>query len=100
MFRFSLSGKILFFVLLADCIITALSIYLGLAVERNPFVEVLLRRGIWFFVIVKIGISIGLVSALEAIKYKWPNRAWLVTISQWIAIFGYAFLYICANLVF
>jgi len=68
--KVSFEGKILLLLNLADALHTALLIEIGLAVEFNPLMRLLLRYGTLTFVAGKIAMVSALVLLLELLKSR------------------------------
>lgn len=83
--KVSFEGMILLWVNFADTLLTALLIRLGLAVEANPIMRLLLQHGIPTFITSKIAIVGTSVLALELLRSR-ERHARLVRFSQWVAI--------------
>lgn len=94
--KVSFEGKILLLVNFADIIHTAFSIQLGLAVEFNPAMKLLLKHGIPAFITWKIVIVGTLILALELLRNTGTNNR-LVRLSQWVAIIAYPSAILLAN---
>ena len=91
----SLETKILLLISIADCFITVFLISNGLAIELNPFFNWILKWGILEFIILKIGISVSLILALEL--FRKGQRVKFVKTGQRIAIFGYLMMIFIPN---
>jgi len=83
--KVSFEAKILFGVNFADSLLTAFLIQLGLALELNPVMRMLLKHGIPTFVASKIAIVGASVLALELLRSR-GTHARLVRFSQWVAV--------------
>lgn len=83
--KVSFEGMILLGINFADTLLTALLIRLGLAVELNPVMRLLLKHGIPTFITSKIAIVGTSVLALELLRTR-RRHARLVRFSQWVAI--------------
>jgi len=94
--KISLEGKILLVIMLIDCIITIELVHLGIAKEFHPLFDWALKQGFMIFILVKLGISVPLILALEFLrKGKWRS---FVRKGQWTAIIGYPVMIILLNI--
>lgn len=94
----SLEGKILLAVMLFDCVITLLSVQLGIAIEFNPIMGFFLGQGVVVFVLAKILASVSLVLAFEGLRSVYPEKVRRVRVGQWIAIIVCPFMIVFPNL--
>ena len=93
----SLETKILLIITIVDCIVTSILFSLGLLIEINPFMNLLLMRSIWVFIIIKMMISIPLILVLELLrKGKLKN---FVKNGQRVAIVGYLGMILIPNFI-
>lgn len=81
----SFEGKILLLVNLTDALLTGFLIQLGLLVELNPLMRLLLRYGTWTFIAGKVAIVGALVLALELLRSR-GTHVRLIRSLQWVAI--------------
>ena len=95
--KISLEGKILLLLNFIDIIHTLLSIHLGLAVELNPVMRLLLKYGIPTFVAGKTVIVATLILVLELLRSSGKNTR-LIRLSQWVAIITLPLAIALANL--
>lgn len=85
----SFEGKILLLANLADALLTGFLIQLGLLVELNPLMRLLLRYGTPTFIAGKVAIVGALVLALELLRSR-GTHVRLIRSLQWVAIIWFA----------
>jgi len=83
--KVSFEGKILLLVNFADALLTGFLIQLGLLVELNPLMRLLLRYGTPTFIAGKVAIVGALVLALELLRSR-GTHVRLIRPLQWVAI--------------
>jgi len=81
----SFEGKILLLVNFADALHTAFLVEVGLLVELNPLMRLLLRYGPSTFVAGKVAIVGALILVLELLRSRGAH-ARLIRSLQWVAI--------------
>jgi hypothetical protein len=83
--KVSLEGKLLLMVNFADALHTAFLVEVGLLVELNPLMRLLLRYGTSTFVAGKVAIVGALVLVLELLRSR-GTHVRLIRPLQWVAI--------------
>jgi len=83
--KVSFEGKILFLVNMTDALLTGFLIQLGLLMELNPLMRLLLRYGTPTFIAGKVAIVGALILVLELLRSR-GTHVRLIRPLQWVAI--------------
>ena len=97
--KVSFEGTFFLVLNFADTLHTTFLIQLGLAVELNPVIKLLLKHGMPVFLAWKIVVVGILILALELLRGAGKNSRF-VKLSQWVAIIAYPSLILLANFLF